>query len=209
MKDRFIFAQDRVRFVGEQIAAVVSRCPKTARRAAELIKVEYEPLPKVLDQMKAMEKDSPLVHPELAEYPHVPWFFPEEDTNIPHRRRVRKGDMEKGFNEADIVLEESYEVPRYVHCAIENHAAIGRFDQSGRLTIWASSQSSHTQRHIFAEALAPLGLRHIDVRVIAPHVGGRVRLQSGCDYGDSCSCYGYQTAGLYGQGCLDSRAGIP
>ena len=179
MKDRFIFAQDRVRFVGEQIAAVVSRCPKTARKAAELVKVEYEPLPKILDPLKAMEADSPLVHPEMAEYPHVPWFFPEDDTNIPHRRRVRKGDMEKGFEEADIVLEESYEVPRYVHCAIENHAAVGRYDQSGRLTIWASSQSPHTQRHIFAEALAPLGFRHIDVRVIAPHVGGGFGCKAG------------------------------
>ncbi|MBM4403015.1 MAG: molybdopterin-dependent oxidoreductase, partial [Candidatus Cloacimonetes bacterium] len=60
----------------------------------------------------------------------------------------------------------------YAHCAIETHVAIGKFDHSGRLTVWSSSQSPHTQRNLFAEALAPLGLTHKDVRVITLHVGG-------------------------------------
>jgi carbon-monoxide dehydrogenase large subunit len=169
MKDRYIFAQDKVRFVGEQIAAVVARTPGAAKRAAALVKVEYEPLPAVLDQMQALADGATLLHPDLENYPHVPWFFPKPKTNIAHWRKTRKGDLEAGFAQADFILEDTYTVPRYAHCAIETHVAIGKFDYSGRLTVWSSSQSPHTQRHLFAEAL---GLGHKDVRVIAPHVGG-------------------------------------
>ena len=169
MKDRFIFAQDKVRFVGEQIAAVVARTPGAAKRAAALVKVEYEPLPAVLDQMEALADGATLLHPDLENYPHVPWFFPKPGTNVAHWRKTRKGDLEDGFSKADYILEDTYTVPRYAHCAIETHVAVGKFDYSGRLTVWSSSQSPHTQRHLFAEAL---GLGHKDVRVIAPHVGG-------------------------------------
>ncbi|MCK4661699.1 MAG: xanthine dehydrogenase family protein molybdopterin-binding subunit [Bacteroidales bacterium] len=172
MKDRFIFAQDRVRFIGEQIAAVIARTPKAALNAAKLVKIEYEPLPKIIDQMEAFKDDSHLIHPELGNYKHVPWFFPKAKTNIAHHRKIRKGDIQNGFDTADYILEDSYEVPRYSHCAIETHAAVAKYDYSGRLTVWASSQSPHTQRNLFAQALAPLGIEHKDVRVIAPYVGG-------------------------------------
>lgn len=172
MKDRYIFAQDRVRFYGEQIAAVVARTPQAAKKAAKLVKVNYTPLPKVTDPMEAIREGVDLIHPDLKNYNHVPWFFPKPDTNVAHHRKIRKGDADKGFAEADYILEDTYEVPRYSHCAIEFHAAVAKYDHSGRLTVWASSQSPHTQRNLFANALAPLGIRHNDVRVIAPHVGG-------------------------------------
>jgi CO/xanthine dehydrogenase Mo-binding subunit len=172
MKDRYVFAIDKVRFVGEQVAAVVSRDKNIAHKAAKLIRVDYEPLPAIFDQMESFKKDALLLHPDLGEYTHVPWFFPKANTNIAHWRKTRRGDIEKGFAEADYILEDTYFVPRYAHCPIEIHAAIGFCDLSGRLTVWASSQSPHTQRNLFAEALAPLGFKHKDVRVIAPPIGG-------------------------------------
>jgi carbon-monoxide dehydrogenase large subunit len=172
MKDRYIFAQEKVRFVGEQIAAVVSRDPKIAARAAKLVKVEYEPLPAIFNQMEAFKDDAELIHKDLGEYPHVPWFFPKANSNIAHWRKTRRGDTEAGFAEADYILEDEYYVPRYAHCPLETHVAVGLCDLSDRLTVWASSQSPHTQRHLFAEALAPLGFTHKDVRVIAPPIGG-------------------------------------
>jgi len=172
MNDRYIFANDVVRFVGEQVAAVVATDPKTAQRAAALVKVDYEELPAVLDAVKAFEKDSPLVHPDLKEYTHVPWFFPKPGTNIAHWRKIRKGDPAKGFKEADLVLQDTYNVPRYAHCAIEPHSAVGLYDASGRLTMWTSSQSPFTQRHVFAETLKAFGLSHKDVRVISTYIGG-------------------------------------
>ncbi|OGR59096.1 MAG: dehydrogenase [Elusimicrobia bacterium GWA2_69_24] len=172
MKDRYIFARDRVRFVGEQVAAVIACDPKTAMRAAKLVKVEYKELPPVLDPVKALDKKSVLLHPELGEYPHVPWFFPKAGTNVAHWRKTRKGDVEKGFKEADLILEDTYTVPRYAHCAIEVHGAVGLYDAAGRLTVWTASQSPFTQRHGFAQALAPLGISHKDVRVVTPYIGG-------------------------------------
>ena len=172
MHDRYIFAQDRVRFVGEQIAAVIARTPAAAKKAAELVKINYTELPNILNVEDALKKDTFLLHPELGNYQHVPWFFPKPDTNISHLRKVRKGDADKAFKEADFVFEDTYTVPRYAHCAIEVHGAIGLFDNSDRLTVWTASQSPYTQRHLFAEALAPLGLTHKDVRVITPFVGG-------------------------------------
>ena len=172
MKDRYVFAQDRVRFVGEQVAAVVARDPKVAKRAARLVRVEYEELPAIYDPLEAVGAGADLLHPDLADYPHVPWFFPHAGTNIAHWRKTRKGDIEEGFASADVVLEDTYRVPRYAHCAIEPHIVVGLYDRAGRLTMWSASQSPYTQRHLFAEALAPLGLSDKDVRVVTPYVGG-------------------------------------
>ncbi|MFC1620344.1 xanthine dehydrogenase family protein molybdopterin-binding subunit [Candidatus Neomarinimicrobiota bacterium] len=172
MHDRHVFAQDRVRFVGEQVAAVIARDPRTAMKAAQLVQVDYTELSPVLSVADALDGDPVLIHPELKDYWHVPWFFPQNDTNVAHLRKVRKGDPDAAFSEADLVLEDTYHVPRYAHCAIEKHAAVGRYDHSGRLTLWTASQSPHTQRHLFAEALAPLGLAHDDIRVISTFVGG-------------------------------------
>ncbi len=172
MKDRYVFAQDRVRFVGEQVAAVVARSPQIAKRAAKLVEVTYEELPAILDPDTAIAADAELLHPDLADYPRVPWFFPHEHTNIAHWRKTRRGDVDAGFAAADVVLEDTYEVPRYAHCAIEPHVVVGKYDLAGRLTMWTSSQSPYTQRNVFAETLAPLGLTHQDIRVITPYVGG-------------------------------------
>ncbi len=173
MHDRYIFAQDRVRFVGEQVAAVIARDPAVAERAAAKVKVTYEELKPLLDVYDAVgEKPKGIIHPDLKNYTHVPWFFPREDSNIAHHRKIRRGDIEKGFEEADFIFEDEYKVPRYAHCAIENHAAVGKLDHSGRLTLWTASQSPHTQRHLFTQALEPLGFSHKDVRVISPAVGG-------------------------------------
>lgn len=172
MKDRYVFAQDRVRFVGEQVAAVIARNAKIAKKAAGLVKVNYKPLKPVLSPSESFKKSTILIHPDLGNYSHVPWFFPKEGTNIAHWRKLRKGNVKKGFAEADYILEDTYSVPRYSHCAIEVHGAVSLYDYSGRLTVWSSSQSPYTQRNLFAEAFSPLGITHKDVRVISPYVGG-------------------------------------
>ena len=172
MKDRYIFAQDRVRFAGEQVAAVIARSPKIAKQAAQKVKVTYEELTPVLDVDNALKPTAKLIHPELGAYPRVPWFFPKERTNIAHWRKTRKGDAEAAMREADVVLEDVYVVPRYAHCAIEPHVIVGLYDLAGRLTLWSASQSPFTQRNVFAETLASLGLSHKDIRVVTPYIGG-------------------------------------
>jgi CO/xanthine dehydrogenase Mo-binding subunit len=169
MQDRHVFAQDRVRFVGEQVAAVIARTHRAAVRAARLVEVAYEPLPAVLDVAAALCDDAVRLHPDLGDYPHVPWFFPRAGTNIAHWRKLRKGDVEAGFAAADVVLEDTYTVPRYAHAALEPHAVVARMDHAGRLTVWSASQSPYTQRNLFAEAL---DLPHQQIRVVTPYVGG-------------------------------------
>jgi len=172
MHDRYIFAQDRVRFVGEQVAAVIARDAVTAKAAAKLVKVDYTELTPVLSVEQALGETPFLIHPDLKDYHHVPWFFPQTKSNVAHLRKVRNGNVEEAFKDSDVVLDDVYTVPRYAHCALEVHGAVGLLDHSGRLTVWTASQSPHTQRHLFAEALAPLGFQHKDVRVITPFVGG-------------------------------------
>lgn len=172
MKDRYIFARDRVRFVGEQVAAVISRDPRIARKGAGLVKVDYKKLPVITDLMKSVKKDAELIHPDLINYQRVPYFYPIADTNIAHHKKVRKGDIKKGFAQADIVLEDSYQVPRYAHCCMETHIAVARVDEAGRLTVWASSQSPFTLRNNFALTLGHLGFKYSDVRVLTPYIGG-------------------------------------
>lgn len=172
MHDRYIFAQDRVRFVGEQVAAVIARDAVTAKAAAKLVKVDYTELTPVLSVQQALGESPCLIHPDLNDYHHVPWFFPQTNSNVAHLRKVRNGNVEEAFADSDFVLDDVYTVPRYAHCALEVHGAVGLLDHSGRLTVWTASQSPHTQRHLFAEALAPLGFQHKDVRVITPFVGG-------------------------------------
>lgn len=172
MQDRYILAQDRVRFVGEQVAAVIARDPKTAKRAAKLVKVDYKPLTPIFDQVKALKEKKNLIHPDLGRYEHVPWFFPKGGTNVAHHRKIRRGDLKQAFAESEIVFEDTYHVPRYAHCCMEGHIAVGLCDHSDRLTVWSSSQSPHTQRHLFVGALKELGFTHKDVRVITPYIGG-------------------------------------
>jgi carbon-monoxide dehydrogenase large subunit len=172
MKDRYVFAQDVVRFAGEQVAAVIARDARTAKRAAAMVDVEYEVYKPLLDPVEAIADDAELIHPDLGDYEHVPWFFPKENTNIAHWRKTVRGDIEGGFAEADLILEDTYTVPRYAHCAIEPHVMVGKLDKAGRLTLWTASQSPYTQRDVFAQTLAPLGLSHKDIRVVTPYVGG-------------------------------------
>ena len=101
--------------------------------------MEYEPLEGIFDPLEAVEGGACLLHPDMCECERVPWFFPEADTNIAHCRKTRKGDIERGFAEADEILEDTYTVPRYAHCAIEPHVIVGLQDHSGRLTLWSSS----------------------------------------------------------------------
>jgi len=196
MQDRYILAQDRVRFVGEQVAAVIARDPKTARRAARLVKVDYKPLKPVFDQVRALKDRKTLIHPDLGDYEHVPWFFPRGGTNIAHHRKIRRGDLKQAFEESDVVLEDVYHVPRYAHCCLEGHIAVGLCDHSGRLTVWSSSQSPHTQRHLFVGALQELGFSHKDVRVITPYIGGGFGGKAGVTMEILAAAFATKTRGM-------------
>jgi len=169
LKDRRIFALDRVRYVGDAVAAVAADTPEIAARAVDLIEVEYEPLPGVFDPEFGASPEAPLIHPDMDKYECVPFIFPQPGTNVSNWFKVRKGDMEKGWAEADLIYEHKYRVPQVQHVPLETHVCVAQQDVNGKITLWSSSQSPFAQRNLIAKAL---NISHSKLRVITPYVGG-------------------------------------
>jgi len=169
LKDRFIFAYDRVRYVGESVAGVIAISEEIAERAALLVHVEYEELPPVFDPYEGAQPGAPLIHPDLGSYEVVNFIFPEPGTNISEHFKLRKGDVESAWAQCADIVEGTYTLPQIQHAPIETHIAVARWDPSGEVTLWAASQSPFAQRDLLAQAL---GIPHGNMRVISPYVGG-------------------------------------
>ncbi len=166
--DRPIFAEDRVRYVGEPIAAVAADTWEIAQKAIELIEVEFEELPAIQDPLEAIKGET-LIHPKLAEYERLPIYNIEPERNVFHHHKTIKGDLEKGFEEADLIIENEFSLPQMYHAPLEPHGAIAQWDVDDKLTVWSSAQSPYTLRNLIAKAF---DLPRNKVRVIAPYVGG-------------------------------------
>lgn len=169
LEDKTFLAIDKVIFIGEVVAAVAAETEEIAKEAVKLIEVEYEPLPVVLNAKESMKEDAPLVHPNLGDYKWEPIFFPKPRTNISNHYKLRKGDIEKGFSESDIIIENEFYVPQIQHTPIEPHSTIAQMDPEGYLTVWASCQSPYAVRKALSVAF---GLPLNKLRVISPAVGG-------------------------------------
>ncbi len=168
--DKDILAKDEVRHFGEAVAAVAAETLEIASRAVELIDVEYEVETPVLNHVAALADDAPLVHPDLGRYAFVEAAFtPKPGTNIANHSKLRKGDVEKGFAEAEWIVEREYTNPSVQHVPMETHVAIVEWRVGDDVTIWTSAQSPFTVRNLFCYAFKlPLN----KVRVVVPHVGG-------------------------------------
>ena len=169
IKDWPFFAQEKVRHVGEAVAAVAAVDDETADEALELIEVEYDELPAVFDAEEAMKPAAPLVHERMADYPRAAAFNPVPGTNICNYFKLRRGDVERAFAGAAVVVEERYTTAMMQHCPMEVHVAVGQRGTDGRLTVWTSAQSPYWTRFELATAL---GIPMSDIRVIIPYVGG-------------------------------------
>jgi CO/xanthine dehydrogenase Mo-binding subunit len=144
IKDKPAFAFEKVRYLGDEVAGVVAVDKDTAEEALDLIDVEYEELPAIFDSIEAMKPDAILIHEKINEYECVPIVYIEKDTNIHGRFKLRKGDVERGFKEADLVVENTFKVQPIHHCQIEPHSVVAHYDQLGNVTIWASTQSPYS-----------------------------------------------------------------
>lgn len=143
-----------VNYAGQQVAAVAAVDEKTAEKALSLIKVTYNPLPHTVTEAKCREEGSPQVH---EKYPNVRKF-----------REYKRGDMEAGFQQADIVLEQTYSTAVEIHHPTETHGSIAKWD-GNRVTVWDSTQAVHSVRNGLARVLKiPAG----QVIVIKKYMGG-------------------------------------
>lgn len=166
--DQWPIARDKVRYWGEPVAVVVASTVDAALEAAKLVKISYEPLPFVQHPRDAAQPGAPIIHEDLGSYSHDAMIHPEPGTNIVHRYRLTRGDVEQAFREATLVVENEYWVPWIAHVQLEPHGAVAKWDGE-TLTIWSSSQSPffirETAAHLFDISPAR-------VRVMIPYVGG-------------------------------------
>jgi len=145
--------EGRVKYAGEQVAGVAAVDEKTAEQALKLIRVEYKPLPFVVSSSKAMEKDAPQVH---------------DSPNVQKFNEYSRGDVEKGFKEADLIFERTYKTVWEVHQPAETHSSLAKWDDEN-LTVWDSTQAIQSVRDGLSRALNIPASR---IRVIKNYMGG-------------------------------------
>ena len=153
--DQYLF-DHKVRFIGEGVAVVAAVTEEIAEEALDLIEVEYELLPAVYDVDAAILPGAPKIHDT------------EQNMVFPPLK-VERGDVERGFAEADFIFEGEYSTGRSVPCYMEPNACVCQFDINGKLTIWSSTQCAFMVRGILSEVLdIPLN----EIRVLVDHMGG-------------------------------------
>jgi len=155
IKDQGVVAVDRVRYVGEPIAAIAAESEQAAEEAAMLLDVEYEELPAVFDAQEAIQPGTPVLH---ENYPN----------NIFIHSKLRHGDLQAAFAEADEIFEDTFTSPLAQQASLEPHVAAAQWDGNG-LTMWTASQAPYMVRRVVAGIL---GVEEKSVRVIVPPLGG-------------------------------------
>jgi len=147
---------NRVRFIGDQVALVLAETEEITTKARDLIKVEYEDLPVITDMVKAMQEDAILLHPDRG-------------SNIFCHYRIRKGNVEDAFAQADVIVQGEYHTPSQEHAYLQPEAGLGYIDEEGRVTVQVAGQWTHEDQQQIAHAL---NIPVEDVRVIYPAIGG-------------------------------------
>lgn len=160
--DEYPLCVDRVRYIGDGVAAVAAVDEDTAIRALDLIEVEYEELPAFLDPHEAAEADgsTPFVHEPRKE---------GRNGNVTKMVHLEFGEVDELMEGSDVVIEGDYLFEGTTHAPIEPHCAIGQWDGVGRLTVWSSTQVPH---YLHRELARVLDLDQAEVRVLQPLVGG-------------------------------------
>jgi CO/xanthine dehydrogenase Mo-binding subunit/aerobic-type carbon monoxide dehydrogenase small subunit (CoxS/CutS family) len=156
VNDQPIMARDKVRYVGEAVAAVAAEDPLTAKRALSSINVVYEPLPAVFDPDEALRAGAPVLHD----------YAPD---NVTKHIPIRVGDVDSGFAESDLVIEETFSTQQIEHAYLEPEAGLAYVDHDGVVTIVSPDQNITHHRHMLARIIArPIS----KVRFIMSPVGG-------------------------------------
>jgi 4-hydroxybenzoyl-CoA reductase alpha subunit len=155
-QDEYPLAVDKVRFIGDEVAAVAAVDADTAEEALGLIEVAYEELPGVYDTDAATQGGAPVIHD----------YCP---TNISVNRKIQYGDIEKGFAASDYIREDVFHVHAVSHAYLEPCSSLAQVDLDGRITLWTSTQTPYIVQCLLASTL---GMRENDIRVIKPFVGG-------------------------------------
>ncbi len=172
-KDQTIVAVEKVRHVGDPVAAVAALTVEAAEEALKLIEVEYEELPAVLSVQEALKPGATLLHESIklpsSGFADLAEIKPVEGTNICTHFKLSRGDIARGFAEADHIFEDTFTLPATQHSFLETHACIASVEPAGRITVWATTQNPFVVRTQLANIFkVPVS----KVRVIVPYLGG-------------------------------------
>jgi len=154
-RDQTPLAQDKVRYIGDEVAAIAAIDEHIAEEALDHIKVEYEELPAVFDPFETMKEGAPQLHDHVK-------------NNISAEQHLAFGDVEKGFRESDHVREDEFTTQAIKHGFLEPDASVGLWDPSGKATLWGNKQSPYI---VYRKLAIALGLPPSKVRVIQTYVG--------------------------------------
>jgi CO/xanthine dehydrogenase Mo-binding subunit len=170
LRDLPVLCWDRVRYVGDRVAAVAADTKEAAEAALEVIEVDYEELPAVFDPIEAMKPESVLIHEDAASYPGFPMQRIATDVHNGQTRLAwQKGDVEAGFTSSDVVLEHTFYVPSRHQGYLEPYASVLDIDPDGRIQVWCSAKAPFRVRIQLSEAMG-IPVERIRVNVVA--VGG-------------------------------------
>ena len=154
--DKLILADKKVRYIGDEIAAVAAVDEEIAEEALELITVEWEELPAVFDPIEAMQPGAPLLH-EGAE------------NNVSRVLSMECGSVDEGFAGADVILEETFSTQAQSHCSLETHCCIATCSPTDDVHLWVNSQAPHPLRQRLS---ATLNIDAAKIHISTPHIGG-------------------------------------
>lgn len=163
-----VMFDDKVRYVGDRVAAVAAETEEIAREALKQIKVDYEVLPAVFDPERAMDEGAPVIHDEPDCKYVIPVFYDPKRNHCAHID-LDTGDFEKGMKGAEFVVDRKFKNHYGQHCALEPHSCICYFEPEGRLVVRTSTQVPFHTRRIVAQCLQ---LPERMIRVIKPRIGG-------------------------------------
>lgn len=152
--DQPVFCEEKVRYIGDAIAAVAAETEEIAKKALELIEVIYEPLPVIDDPEQALCDDAPKLHPT---------------GNILHRATYQNGNIEDGFNKCSTIIDEMYEVPRQIHAYMETEGGIIVPERDGSITVYVGTQHGYKDRFQLSRILA---MPETSIRVVSSPIGG-------------------------------------
>lgn len=169
IKDRSPIAYKRVRYHGEPVAVVVAETPIIAKRGVDAIKVSYEPLPVVNSPREAFQQDAPLLHEDMESYEKQERVYPIPNTNIANLNKIRKGNIEQGFMESDVVAEFTISFHPSDHAAMETRCAIAEIRPDGTVIFTTSSQAPFALKKLMKWYF---GIEPGRVIVKTPIVGG-------------------------------------
>ncbi len=167
IKDEFMVARGKVRYVGEPVAAVAATDAETAARAAAAIEIDYEPLEPVLSIDEALAPGAPILHEDYASY--VKTVDGGGHGNVVFESSIVEGDVERAWKDCDVIVEGTWQTQAQHHVYMETNGCVADVDASGRITLHATCQSVHHIQQRVAEELAEPMAR---IRVIATRVGG-------------------------------------